>query len=321
MIAPHVSSTNIQKGAAKLMGETVPFGCTPMIINDVVPQWPASKNWTHTALKERFGEEEIKCFVARRGEGTFLQQANETRRMPFSKFLDHVYSSSETEQDLYYFRIDSKSPLYEEMSRDFEIPQFVGSYNPDATGIWIGQKGNVTPFHHDWWHSFLAQVSGRKRYTLVHPLEAKNLQQVWDDAAKFDLIPAPIMDQTDRLSDKISIQIQGILEPGQILYIPPYWFHQIDTLENGNISMPLRFDTVQSPDIPLHQFSQDSVLRTLTNENVSDDAALIEHLKINRHKFLQREKAFIMAYLETRESEMTMKDALEKLEGTQLEKI
>lgn len=320
MNAPRVSSNNIHKGIAKLGENAVPFGCLPMIIEDVVSRWPAKKNWTPQTLKANFGNEEITCFVANKRSGTFLQQVNEARRMPFGAFLDHVFSASETEEELYYLRIDTGHPLFRELAKDFEIPRFVEGYNPAATGIWIGQKGNITPFHHDWWHSFLAQVSGRKRYTLIHPLEAKILQKDWQDAAKFDLIPAPIYGNGSTLPKKLPASFEGILEPGQILYIPPYWYHQIDTLENGNISMPLRFDTVQSPDVALFQFSQDSSLRTLTNKKATNDATLISHLQMNRQKFLQKEAAFIQAYLETRDSGLTLETALEKLEFEQQRK-
>ena len=313
MNAPRVFSNNIRKGTATFRENIVPFGCLPMIIDGVVSQWPATKNWTPETLKARFGTEEIVCFVANKQSGTFLQQSNKARTMPFGAFLDHVFSAHDSDDELYYLRIDTEHPLFREFAKDFEIPRFIEGYNPAATGIWMGQKGNITPFHHDWWHSFLAQVSGRKRYILVHPLEAKILQEEWQDAAKFDLIPAPIFSQGNNQYSKLSNLFEGILEPGQILYIPPYWYHQIDTLENGNVSMPLRFDTVQSPDAALFQFSQNSVLRTLTNKKATDDAALIAHLRMNRQKFRQKEEAFIQAYLKTRESGLTLATALEKL--------
>lgn len=320
MNAPRVSSSDISKGVATLGRSAVPFGCIPLIIEDVVPLWPAAKNWTHKALKANFGKEDITCFVANKHNGTFLQQVNEARTMPFGAFLDHVFSATETEDELYYFRIDTAHSLYRELAKDFEIPRFVEGYNPAATGIWMGQKGNITPFHHDWWHSFLAQVSGRKRYVLIHPLEAKNLQADWQDAAKFDLIPAPILRSGSTLLGRLSSSFEGILEPGEILYIPPYWYHQIDTLENGNISMPLRFDTAQSPDVALFQFSQDSLLRDLTNQKATNDATFIAHLHMNRQGFLQKEEAFIRAYLETRDTDLTLGVVLEKLEFEQQRK-
>ncbi|MFQ5717096.1 MAG: cupin-like domain-containing protein [Nitrospinales bacterium] len=284
-----------------------------MVIDDIVSGWPAREKWTHNWLASKYGDREVTCFVADKDNADFLQQVNISRSMSFSTFLEHIYSPTEGDRELYYLRIDTTHPLFQELSKDFEIPKIVDGYNSDYTGIWMGQKGNITPFHHDWWHSFLAQVSGRKRYTIVHPFEGKILQEKWSNAAKFDLEPAPHANATESRSENFATIFEGVLEPGQILYIPPYWFHEIETLENGNISMPLRYDTLQSPDTMLFQFSQDSLLRPLTNNQTTKEETLVDYLKTNREKFFQKETAFIQAFLKARGINKTFDEIAELL--------
>lgn len=93
----------------------------------------------------------------------------------------------------------------------------------------------------------------------------------------------------------------GVLEPGQMLYVPPYWFHQIDTIDDANISMPIRFDSDQSPDLDLFQLSQKSNLRPLTNHPTKDVSAAIEVLRANRAAFAAAERQFVNAMCEARD--------------------
>ncbi len=303
MRAPKTSAEKIRDRRAALSEELIPFGCLPLVIEDLVSRWPATKNWTRDYLSEKLGDREVTSFVSNEDEQTFLQQVNKPETMLFRQFLQNVFSEARGKS--YYLRIATDHPLFEELSKDFEIPEILNRYNPSATGIWIGQKGNVTPFHHDWWHSFLAQISGRKRYTLIHPFEGRQLQEDWNPPAKFDLSPPPVSSADKQQDARYEACFEGILEAGQILYIPPYWFHQVETLDNGTISIPMRFDTNQSPDVPLFQLSQESTLRPITNQNASDDDSFLKHLRENRNRFFQKEKDFIDAYLRTRDSALT----------------
>ena len=291
----------------------IPFGCMPLIIDGLVSTWEASTKWTLDYLRRNFGAAEVTCFVASRADGSFLQQVNRSATLSFADVLTHVYA--ETDDPLLYLRIGSDHALFDALSQDFQIPPLLEHYNASATGIWIGEKHNVTPFHHDWWHSFLAQVSGRKRYTVVHPFEGVLLQKDWDKAATYDLASAPYLPPDDPKLDQFETCFEGILEPGQVLYIPPYWFHQIETLDNGTISMPIRFDTPQTPNVPIYQFSQGSVLRRITNEQVRDTDQLVDVLATNRQHFLAREHAFVEALVKMRSQDKSVQEILDQLDA------
>ena len=87
----------------------------------------------------------------------------------------------------------------------------------------------------------------------------------------------------------------GILSPGEILYIPPFWLHEVETLTDGNISIPMRFSTTQSVASDLHQLSQNGLLREVTNAPLRDIGAIVDVLSRNRRAFLAREEAFVQA--------------------------
>lgn len=296
--APIVPADKLERGTVRIGDVRLPIGCAPFIVEGLVDRWPAARRWTAQSLSASHGSEPVECFAVPRKDGTFLQQTSERRRMSFRRFLAHVHDEGPADE-LFYLRFDAGHPIFRDLSSDFEIPDMLDRYQPDATGIWIGQRGNVTPFHHDWWHSCLAQVRGRKQYVLVHPMEGRTLQAAWSAASRFDLEAAPPFDPAG--AGRFTMAFTGVLKPGQMLYIPPYWLHQVDTLDNGNISIPIRFDTDQSPDVDLFQLSQESSLRPLTNHPVSDEKTVVDVLRSNRARFDRSEREFVEALCEARE--------------------
>jgi hypothetical protein len=311
--APPVYVGQVKDGTAEIGVASIPFGCLPLVIRGLVSHWPAFRIWNADHLTSRLGSCRVECFVSPRNEGSFLQQASSTTSMTFADFIAHVFGTVEQHDRLYYLHISTAHPSYEVLAEDFEIPQLLDAYNPDASGIWIGQRGNVTPFHHDWWHSFLAQVSGRKRYTIVSPQDAGKLQRSWPAASRYDLAPAPFVSDEDTTLGNLEAAFEGVLEPGEMLYIPPYWFHQIETLDDGNVSLPIRFDSDLSPGPHLFQLSQDSTLREITNRNVDATAELVESLRGNRRSFAQKEKEFVDAFVKTRQPSATAAEVLSQL--------
>jgi len=115
---------------------------------------------------------------------------------------------------------------------------------PRFSGVWIGSPGATTPLHHDAWPGLLMQTHGTKRVALYEPVDRTNLsfrlplrgQGRWsdlpgrsDNASTTDF---PRLSHTQRFV--------GELHPGEALYIPPFWAHEMEAVE-ANISVPFRF--------------------------------------------------------------------------------
>ena len=115
---------------------------------------------------------------------------------------------------------------------------------PRFSGIWVGSPGATTPLHHDAWPGLLFQTHGTKRVAMYSPADRTNLSFClplrgggrWselpgrsDDASPADF---PRLQRADRHV--------GELHPGEALYIPPFWAHEMEAVE-ANISVPFRF--------------------------------------------------------------------------------
>jgi hypothetical protein len=105
--------------------------------------------------------------------------------------------------------------------------------------IWIGNRV-TTPAHFDEYHNVACVVCGGRSFTLFAPEQVRNLY-----VGPLDFAPtgaAISMARPDRLDDpRFSRLKQALAEsqvaelrPGDAIYIPPMWWHQVESLEQIN---------------------------------------------------------------------------------------
>jgi ribosomal protein L16 Arg81 hydroxylase len=102
---------------------------------------------------------------------------------------------------------------------------------PPSGMIWIGPKGAFTPLHHDLTNNFIAQVVGRKHIKLLPANEVGRLFNQTDVFSEITDLDDPCLDlQTyPRLNGARVYDI--VLEPGEILFAPLAWWHQVRALD------------------------------------------------------------------------------------------
>ncbi|XP_065182659.1 hypoxia-inducible factor 1-alpha inhibitor-like, partial [Sycon ciliatum] len=141
------------------------------------------------------------------------------------------------------------------------------SPNPavSSVNVWMGPPNVIAHCHYDGYHNFYAQLSGRKRFWLarprawpqlltspfLHPMHAQcqvNLStpltptcagggSASKEGAGAD---ADIGDD----DDDVEI-LEVVLDPGDLLYIPPLWFHHVESIDTS-ISVNVWTDSMQS---------------------------------------------------------------------------
>ena len=103
--------------------------------------------------------------------------------------------------------------------------------------------------HFDTWANFLAQVAGVKRIVLFNPLEEDKLH--WErnsDHPHFRnsrVWPRLNLRQDSDYPDFMTAEaLQVVLRPGDVLFIPPLWWHYIEA------KLPVAADTVGATSVP-----------------------------------------------------------------------
>jgi hypothetical protein len=106
--------------------------------------------------------------------------------------------------------------------------------------IWIGNRV-TTPAHFDQSHNLACVVAGRRRFTLFAPEQVDNL---YIGPLDFAPTPTPIslvdfkapdFARFPRFREALAAARIAELDPGDAIYIPPLWWHHVESLAPLNV--------------------------------------------------------------------------------------
>lgn len=106
--------------------------------------------------------------------------------------------------------------------------------------IWLG-SAITTPTHLDEWNNIGCVVAGRRRFTLFPPEQVANLYvgplDFAPTGAPMSLVPlhAPDFERFPKFRDALDAAVTAELCPGDAVYIPPLWWHHVESLEPLNV--------------------------------------------------------------------------------------
>ncbi|HUP97687.1 MAG TPA: cupin-like domain-containing protein [Usitatibacter sp.] len=146
--------------------------------------------------------------------------------------------------------------------------------------IWLG-SGVVTPAHFDESSNVACVVAGRRRFTLLPPEQVGNLY-----IGPLDFAPTgtpislvsfrePDFARFPRFRDALAASQVAELGPGDAIYIPPLWWHHVESLERLNALV--NYWWYGAPDAPAEAASAFDCLhqsvRTFKNASAEQRAA------------------------------------------------
>ncbi|HVI59937.1 MAG TPA: cupin-like domain-containing protein [Luteimonas sp.] len=108
-----------------------------------------------------------------------------------------------------------------------------------APRLWIGNRV-TTPVHFDEYHNIAVVAAGRRRFTLFPIEQVGNLYiGPLDFAPTGAAIGVARLDRPDdprhpRLREALAHALQAELDPGDALYLPPLWWHHVESLHRIN---------------------------------------------------------------------------------------
>ncbi|MDB5960936.1 MAG: transcription factor [Massilia sp.] len=193
----------------------------PFLIDGVVTRWPL------TAMPPDMLREQLSAVPVRARVGDYVNTAFAADRamadMTMGQYLDLV-ARDETALPPYLGNLG-----LQELNRHCHWPAYFDKMGPPR--FWIGPARTVTPLHCDFDDNIFAQIWGTKRIFLCPPhhdeflyiREANPLlfgSPV--DPESLDFIQFPLARQAS--------MIEVIVEPGDMLYVPAGWYHQVRAL-------------------------------------------------------------------------------------------
>ncbi len=213
----------------------------PIIITGEIADWKAFALWSMDYLNNVIGKKEVDVNVSQNKIFSFDPE-NEFilpyKKIQFTDLTKWILEEKKVEE-YYYLQQSSLKITFPELLPDIEIPNYIDKKLLIITNLWIGTGGNISPLHWDLAQNFLSQVRGRKRILLFAPEQTSFLY------------PFSVNSEMPHVSqlniDKPNIEkfpkflkakyIECILEPGEMLFIPTFWWHQVYSLEQLNIAV------------------------------------------------------------------------------------
>lgn len=201
----------------------------PVILDNCINHWPALHKWKDQGyLIKLAGPRTVSIEI-----GSKYTDSDWTQKLiTIEEFIEqYVYQNSERTGYLAQYQLFDQIP---ELKNDIMKPEyccFSDSNEPVDVMAWYGPKGTVSPLHHDPKRNLLTQVVGEKKLFLLAPKDSEyvyphehellnNTAQV--DPRQPDLEKYPLYENAKPYF--------CVLKPGQMLYIPPKWWHLVESL-------------------------------------------------------------------------------------------
>jgi len=207
----------------------------PVILTGEVADWPALARWTPEYLKAAVGVRPVEFQGERNSDRRFEMDKDVHRRQaPFDVFIDQILQPG-AGNDAYITAYNSErnaealSVLHADLGF---LDRFLDRAAAVPNGMmWIGPAGTVTSLHHDLTNNFIAQIVGRKRVKLVPAAEIGKLYNHQHVFSEIPDLEDPGIDPAryPRLTELRYYDV--LLEPGEILFMPLGWWHQVKSVD------------------------------------------------------------------------------------------
>jgi hypothetical protein len=211
----------------------------PVIVTEVVARWPACEKWTQHYLRSVLADTPVPVGVARskhfRLDPSRSELEHPRQMLPFDAYANYVEGGAGEEGPHYYLQRLPLSDYCPTLLADVPVPPFVAAERLTSQNLWFGPGGSCTALHWDDYDNAIAQIRGRKQFTLFAPDET---QRLYPHPA---LSHAPHqsrvnIDDADPLKFPDFVRAERyscVLEAGELLLLPACWWHQVTSVETS----------------------------------------------------------------------------------------
>lgn len=208
----------------------------PVLLRGIATEWIAYKKWTGPEFIQKYGKIQVtaRIHVPKLKEKTFT----------LSDYLDYMQTT--TDERPYYLSAWRFASDYPELLNDYTVPDYFENwvrripeyllkrqdYDYFLRWMYIGAKNTGSPMHRDVLDTsaWNAVLSGKKEWLFYSSDETENLYPTDRDNSPVNGF-APDLTIYPKFKDVMGYTC--IQEPGDIVFTPSLWWHQVRNLEAG----------------------------------------------------------------------------------------
>lgn len=198
----------------------------PVIFTNAMEDWQALHTWTPSYFKENFGDMEALVQVKEEITGTdYGPVSTDHISMPLAEYIDKITNDPTYTGYLAQYPLFIRKP---ELLGHFRFPDLYWMKPFTQIEFYLAPGNSKSKLHFDAMDNFFTQIYGRKKIVLISPKFSESCYPVnvtWDDGySKID-VENPDYDTYPQFKEVE--RIETVLEPGEMLYIPTQWWHDI----------------------------------------------------------------------------------------------
>lgn len=206
----------------------------PVLVKGGVKHLKAFEMWTPEYLLQKIGDREVTVNHSVTGEYDYAVDGQIKKiEMPLSKLIAYIVSD-EKDKNSYYLQHSSIKKNFPKLHKDLEEPSIIKKTdNLEHVNLWLGGKGCLTQLHYDRNQNFLMQFRGVKEITFFSSSDTPYLYPIEGEGQITSISEIKLADVN---YDKFPLfkkakPFFAKLEPGDMIYMPPGWWHQVKTVQ------------------------------------------------------------------------------------------
>ncbi|MFG2328456.1 cupin-like domain-containing protein [Streptomyces sp. NPDC048604] len=209
----------------------------PAVI-DVLP--PAEPGFHQAAVLEKLGDATVA--LVRKDRSKENETRAEVTKIPLRDYFEKEPYKSNRDGT---YRIVSNIKNYSDTINDllgFDATKIFNYQAPlNLANIWVNYGGMRSRNHFDDLENFNIQLEGRKRFVVMPPgfknYYIRSALRGYANTSKSVRVDNADLKRYPRLAVALSQRRDIVLEPGQMLYLPMGWWHQVDAVDQLNINI------------------------------------------------------------------------------------
>lgn len=234
----------------------------PVVLKNVASSWPLYNKWNPEFFAKQYPEDPVILFdAAIESRKLAYTEGKETKTVKLYEFVNSMNNGS-----MDYARLLPLLDQHPELLNDMDVDWLKSASNNRAKGsikhqLFMGGPGTSTQMHCAIGSNLFIQIHGKKQWWIYSNKNAPLLEPIVDRSVFFRSQasgenPEGIFNKADGWT--------VILEPGDILYNPPFFWHQTRSIDI-NIGVGFRWFSLAS----ILKVSPAQFLMTITASNPS----------------------------------------------------
>lgn len=216
---------------------------SPVVIKGLLRDSDACAKWGLSYFQEQFGDYAYPVIKDSRQEDPETKE-NEVQLIKVGDLLEGISRGEHTYLNNITQIFADKPFLIEEL----QLGKLASLINTDATNgdefdlinMFLGGKGTGSSMHCAFAGNFFCNIVGRKKWLLISPEHSTFLCPI---PAKPFIYSDCYFDPSDKILGKKTSHLpsfETILEPGDVLFNAPWWWHSVENLDELTVGCAVR---------------------------------------------------------------------------------